>query len=80
VIVKIQEKTPNEHLGKVMAIIQAVAQCAAPTGQLIYGIMLERFDSAVYIPLLIAGLLTAGIAFMSKATLKKEDKEILCLS
>ncbi|MDR1961705.1 MAG: MFS transporter [Gracilibacteraceae bacterium] len=73
VIVKIQVKTPNEHLGKVMAIIQAVAQCAAPIGQLIYGIMFERFASAVYIPLLLAGIFTAGIAFMSKATLKKED-------
>ncbi|MDR1246695.1 MAG: MFS transporter, partial [Clostridiales Family XIII bacterium] len=32
VFVRIQAKTPGEHLGKVMAIIQAVAQCAAPIG------------------------------------------------
>jgi uncharacterized protein involved in propanediol utilization len=56
-----------------MAIMQAAAQCAAPIGQLIYGVMLERFDSTVYIPLLFGGLLTAAIALMSKVTLKKED-------
>jgi MFS family permease len=73
VITRVQAKTPDENLGKVMAIMQAAAQCAAPIGQLIYGVMFERFDSAVYIPFLLAGLLTSGIALMSKATLKKED-------
>jgi MFS family permease len=70
VITRVQAKTPDENLGKVMAIMQAVAQCAAPIGQLIYGVMLERFDSAVYIPFLLAGLLTSGIALMSKVTFK----------
>ena len=73
VIVKIQAKTPSENLGKVMAIIQTVAQCAAPIGQLLYGFAFERFADTVYIPLLFGGLLTTGIALMGKVTLKKED-------
>jgi hypothetical protein len=46
-----------------------MAQCAAPVGQLAYGFMFERLSVAVYIPLLIAGLLTAGIALIGKITL-----------
>jgi MFS family permease len=72
VVVRVQAKTPGENLGKVMAIIQAAAQCAAPAGQIAYGFMFECFDSAVYIPLLLAGVLTFGIALIGKITLKKE--------
>jgi MFS family permease len=72
VIARVQEKTPSENLGKVMAIIQAVAQCAAPIGQLIYGDALERFTGAEYIPLLLAGGLTFVIAYVGKVLLKKE--------
>jgi MFS family permease len=74
VIVKVQTKTPSENLGKVMAIIQASAQCAAPVGQIAYGFAFERFDSAVYIPLLFAGLLTSGIALIGRITLKVEKE------
>jgi hypothetical protein len=49
-----------------------VAQCAAPVGQIAYGLAFKRFYGAVYIPLLIAGLLTSCIALMGKITLKKE--------
>jgi MFS family permease len=73
VVTRIQTKTPGENLGKVMAIIQAAAQCAAPVGQIAYGFMFECFDSAVYVPLLLAGLLTSGIALTGKITLKEED-------
>ncbi|MDR1156686.1 MAG: MFS transporter [Oscillospiraceae bacterium] len=72
VIVRIQAKTPGENLGKVMAIIQAVAQCAAPIGQLLYGAAFQGFSSAGYVPLLLAGGLTISIAFIGKATLGKE--------
>jgi MFS family permease len=72
VIVRIQAETPGENLGKVMAIIQAVAQCAAPIGQLMYGFAFEGFKDAAYIPLLIAGTLTALIAFIGKIMLQNE--------
>jgi MFS family permease len=72
VIVRIQTRTPGEHLGKVMAIIQAAAQCAAPIGQLLYGAAFQGFKNAAYLPLLIAGGLTLIIAFIGKATLKGE--------
>lgn len=41
-------ETSNEMLGKIMAIIMAVAQCAAPLGQALYGIAFQQFSAAVY--------------------------------
>jgi predicted MFS family arabinose efflux permease len=52
VITKVQKKTPNENLGKVMAIIIAASQCAAPIGQILYGFFFQRLSEAVYIPTL----------------------------
>jgi predicted MFS family arabinose efflux permease len=73
VIVRVQAKTPDERLGKVMAIIQAASQCAAPIGQLLYGVALQGFNNAVYLPLLIAGGLTVLIAFVGKAIFRNES-------
>ena len=73
VIVRIQARTPDENLGKMMAIIHAAAQCAAPVGQLLYGGALEFWDSAAYIPLLLAGGLTFAIALIGKSMLKNEE-------
>jgi MFS family permease len=71
-IVQIQTKTPSVHLGKVMAIIQMVAHCAAPIGQLLYGGAFEHFIKAAYIPLLFAGGLMFVIVYIGKILLKKE--------
>ncbi|MDR1131297.1 MAG: MFS transporter [Oscillospiraceae bacterium] len=72
VIVRIQARTPGELLGKVMAIIQAVAQCAAPIGQLLYGGAFQGFSGAVCVPLLLAGTFTLIIAFVGKIIFKGE--------
>jgi MFS family permease len=73
VIVRIQSKTAGENLGKVMAIIQAIAQCAAPIGQLMYGAAFQGFKNSVHIPLLMTCVIMAAIAFIGKKTLHNED-------
>lgn len=50
-ISKVQKKTPNEMLGRVMSIIMAGAQCSTPVGQIVYGNLLETFSSNFYIPI-----------------------------
>lgn len=70
VITAIQLNVPNEMLGKVMAIVMAAAQCAAPLGQAFYGFAFEQFRGAVYLPALIACLFTTVIALVSKTILK----------
>ncbi|MDR1640138.1 MAG: MFS transporter [Clostridiales bacterium] len=76
VIVRIQAKTPIENLGKVMAIVQAVAQCAAPVGQMLYGAAFQAFLGEAYIPFLLVGALTMAIAFIAKVMLKGKDEEL----
>ncbi len=76
VITIIQRETPNELLGKVMALITAIAQCAAPVGQILYGSLLEGFSNSVYIPTLLICVLIMVIAVVSRVLLKSE-KELI---
>ncbi len=63
VITVVQKKTPNENLGKVMAIITAVSQCImAPIGQVVYGFMFEEFSMKIYLPILVISFIMLLIA------------------
>ena len=68
----IQKETPNELLGKVMAILFAAATCATPLGQIIYGTLLDSFSDRVYITVLIAGAFTLVMGFVAKITLSSK--------
>ncbi|MCD7909768.1 MAG: MFS transporter [Clostridium sp.] len=66
IITKVQKITPNENLGKVMAILTAAAQCAAPLGQVLYGVIFEKWSARVFIPtffVCIATLLLGGLTW-----------------
>lgn len=43
----IQQQTPNEILGKVMAYIATISLCAQPLGQVVYGLLFDRFKENV---------------------------------
>lgn len=73
VISKVQKKTPNENLGKIMAIIMAVSQCAAPIGQVIYGFSFEAFHASVYLPVLFISAVLLVVAGITQRRLKNED-------
>ena len=73
IITTVQKKTPNEHLGKVMAIIMAVAQCAAPAGQFMYGILFREFSRAVYVPILLVSVVMFALMILSQKILKNEE-------
>lgn len=70
VITAIQKETPNELLGKVMALVMAISQCVAPLGQALYGFAFERFNTVVYIPFLLACIFTLAITIASKKMLR----------
>ncbi|MGG0239659.1 MFS transporter [Bacillus rhizoplanae] len=72
VITVVQKKTPDENLGKVMAIITAVAQCMAPIGQVIYGLIFETFSIKIYLPILFVSFIMIVIAIVTKRILRKE--------
>jgi MFS family permease len=73
VITGVQKKTPNEYLGKVMAIIMAVAQCAAPAGQFMYGILFREFSRAIYVPILLVSAVMFALMVVSQRMLKNEE-------
>lgn len=72
VITVVQKKTPNENLGKVMAIITAVSQCMAPIGQIVYGFMFEVFSLKIYLPILCISFILIILAFVTKKILRNE--------
>lgn len=80
VITQVQKKTPNGLLGKVMAIITAAAQCAAPIGQIACGFLFEAFRKAEYIPTLILSALTLLIAVWARAMLRNEEETLNVVS
>ena len=71
---KVQKVTPNENLGKVMAIITAVAQCAAPLGQVLYGLIFETWGAHVYIPTIFVGIITLLLGILTRLLLKQEEE------
>ena len=72
-ISKIQKVTSSKYLGKVMSIMMATAQCAAPIGQILYGI---GFDTnRAYLPIMIAFIATISLSILSKL-LYQNEKEI----
>ncbi|MGN4542692.1 MFS transporter [Bacillus cereus group sp. MYBK95-2] len=72
VITVVQKKTPNENLGKVMAIITTVSQCMAPIGQVVYGFMFEGFSTKIYLPILVISFIMILLAVVTKKILSNE--------
>ncbi|MGE7673651.1 MFS transporter [Lysinibacillus sp. NPDC094403] len=75
VITLVQKETPNENLGKVMAIIIAVSQCMAPIGQILYGLLFEAFSVKVYVPILMISVVMVLMAIVTKRILRYEKSK-----
>ncbi|MGR7909318.1 MFS transporter [Lysinibacillus capsici] len=74
VMTLVQKETPNEQLGKVMAIMMAVSQCMAPLGQMVYGLLFEFFQANIYIPVFIISVCVLLLAFVTKRIWRLEVK------
>ena len=74
IITKVQRVTPNENLGKVMAIITAVAQCAAPLGQILYGVIFEKWSAQIFIPTLFVSIVTLLLGVLTHQLFKCEEE------
>lgn len=75
-ITKVQKETPNNFLGKVMATITAVSQCAAPIGQFVYGIMFQRLKTTLYVPVFMISIVMFILSFITKYIFSKSEVEI----
>lgn len=70
----IQEKTPENLMGKVMSYVFTLSMCAQPLGQLVYGILFDLLSDSPYWVLIPSGLILCGIGFASRGVFAKLDQ------
>lgn len=63
----VQMQTPAHLVGKVISCLLALAMCAQPIGQALYGILFEQFANAPWIIILGAAFISCCIAIYSKS-------------
>lgn len=72
----IQQKTPNNLIGKVMAYISTITMCAQPLGQTVYGLLFDRFNNAVYIILIPTGIIVCTIGLLAIGLFRQLEREL----
>ena len=74
ILARVQKQTPDDLMGKVMAITTAASQCMTPVGQALYGVLFRTFNSALYIPLVCISMATVLLAVITKLSLGNEKE------
>lgn len=64
----IQQGTPEQMIGKVMAYTSAITMCAQPVGQMVYGFLFDGFREAVYLVLIPTGVIVCAIGMAARRT------------
>ena len=72
----IQQLTPDNMTGKVMAYTATFSLCTQPLGQIIFGILFDGFSSAVYLVLIPTGIILSIISLTTKEFFLKIEKQI----
>lgn len=62
----IQGETPTNITGKVLSCVIALAMCAQPLGQAMYGYLFDAFSASPYIIVFAAAVISGVIAVLSK--------------
>ena len=62
----VQQQTPSHLIGKIMALIMAVANCAAPAGQAMYGLLFDVCSMVPWAIMVGATVVSIGISLYSK--------------
>lgn len=63
----VQEQTPKNLIGKVIAVILTVSMCAQPLGNALYGVLFEVCEGFEYVVVLFSGI----ASFMIAITMRK---------
>ncbi len=72
-ITLIQQRTPEQLMGKVMSCVFTLSMCAQPVGQMVYGALFDCFSDSVYWVLIPTGVLICLIAVVSRGFLKRME-------
>ena len=66
----IQQKTPDDLIGKIMAYTSTATLCIQPIGQVVYGFLFDRFYSSVYLVLIPTAVIIVAIGLLSVSFFK----------
>lgn len=66
----IQDETPQNLLGKVIAVILTIGMCAQPLGNAFYGVLFGACKGVEYAVVLFAGAVTLGIVVRARTIFK----------
>lgn len=72
-ITLIQQRTPEQLMGKVMSCVFTLSMCAQPVGQVVYGALFDCFSDSVYWVLIPTGMLICLIAVAARGFLKRME-------
>lgn len=71
----VQQQTPPNLLGKIMAVIIAVLNCSQPVGQAVYGVLFDIFADKPYLITTGAAILAMAVSLYSKKVFAVLEKE-----
>lgn len=71
----IQTETPQNLIGKVIAVILTVSMCAQPLGSTLYGILFEVCKGFEYVVVLFAGIVSLMIAISTRNIFRRFSEE-----
>ncbi|MDE6853165.1 MAG: MFS transporter [Lachnospiraceae bacterium] len=71
----IQQRTPNNLIGKVMAYTSTVTLCVQPIGQIVYGFLFDRFQDTVYLVLIPTGIIVCIVGLSAMRFFENMEKE-----
>ena len=67
----VQTETPQNLIGKVIAVILTVSMCAQPLGNALYGVLFEICKGCEYAVILFSGVVSLIIAVSTKNIFKR---------
>lgn len=71
----VQQQTPPNLLGKIMAVSIAVSSCSQPVGQAVYGVLFDVFFDKPYLVMIGAALLAMAVSMYSKKVFAVLERE-----
>lgn len=71
----IQQRTPNNLIGKVMAYTSTITLCVQPIGQIVYGLLFDKFSNAAYFVLIPTGIVVCVVGLSAIGFFRKLEKE-----
>ena len=67
----IQQRTPGQLTGKVMACVATITLCAQPAGQLVYGVLFDGLRDRVWLVLAPTGVLILVITLLARGVFRE---------